>query len=113
RVISSEAYNDSQCFRRSLPLESASSASRVRCALREALRLGPLQQIFGTATAQMLAAVPDHHLYIDVAGAIRDQEARKVGKLAMFADAAKRIALRPSFVAAFGAKLARCAFRRK
>src|SRR5947209_7033307 len=54
--------------------ESASSAFRARRALRFPLLLGPLQEVFSTGTAQMRAAVHDHHLAIDVAAAIRDQE---------------------------------------
>ena len=60
------------------------------------LRVGPLQQILGAGAAQMRAAILHHHLAIDVAGGIGNQETRQIGKFAMFADAAERISARPS-----------------
>ena len=54
----------------------------------------------------MRAAILHHHLAIDVAGGIGNQETREIGKLAMFADAAERIFRSPSVVAALGPKLA-------
>ena len=50
------------------------------------LRVAPLQQILGAGPAQMRAAVLHHHLAIDVAGLIGNQEAGEVGELAVFAD---------------------------
>ena len=61
----------------------------------------------------MRAAVLHHHLAIDVAGGIRNQETREIGKFAMFADAAERISRGPVIVTALGAKLAGCARGRK
>ena len=55
------------------------------------LRVGPLQQILGAGTAQMRATVLHHHLAIDIAAGIGNQEARKIGQLAMLADPAERI----------------------
>src|SRR3990170_625894 len=89
------------------------SALRPRRALLLPLRVGPLQQILGAGTAQMRAAVLHHHLAIDVAGAVRNQETREIGKLAMFADTAERVFRRPSVVTALGPKLARRARRRE
>src|SRR4051812_42742642 len=71
------------------------------------LRVGPLQQVLGAGTAQMRAAVLHHHFAVDVAGLVGNQEARQIGKFAVFAGAAERIAMRPAFVAALGAELAR------
>lgn len=56
------------------------------------LVVGPLQQILGPGRAQMRPAILHHHLAIDIAGPIRDQEAREIGKLAMLAGTAERIA---------------------
>jgi len=39
----------------------------------------------------MRAAILHHHLAVDVAGAVRNQETREIGQLAMFADTAERI----------------------
>ena len=61
----------------------------------------------------MRATVLHHHLAIDVAGEIGNEKARKIGKLAMLADAAQRISQRPVFVTAFGPELAGCARGRK
>jgi hypothetical protein len=55
----------------------------------------------------MRAAVLHHHLAVDVARGIGNQEARKIGKLATFADAAKRISRCPVLVRALGTKLRR------
>src|ERR1700694_264285 len=55
------------------------------------LRIRPCQEILGAGTAQMRAAVLHHHLAIDVASGIRNQEARQIGKLTMPAAAAERI----------------------
>ena len=85
----------------------------ARGALRFPLRVGPLQQVLGARTAQMRAAILHHHLAIDVAGGIRNQETRKIGQFAMFAGAAERIARGPSLLAAFGPQLARSAFGRE
>ena len=78
------------------------SALRPRVALLLPLRVGPLQQILGAGTAQMRAAVLHHHLTVEVAGPVRNQETREIGEFAMFADAAERIFRRPPFVAALG-----------
>ena len=51
----------------------------------------------------MRAAVLHHHLAIDVAGGIGNQETRQIRKLVMFADTAERISQSPAFVAALGA----------
>src|SRR6267378_4783768 len=77
------------------------------------LRVAPLQQILGAGPAQMRAAVLHHHLAIDVAGRIGNQETCKICKLAVFADATERISGGPAFVAAFWPKLARRARGRK
>ena len=69
-----------------------------------------MQEILGAGTAQVRAAVLHHHLAIDVAGGIGNQETCEIGKLAMLADAAERIFRRPSFVAALGPKLTGRAF---
>src|SRR3954468_23607823 len=53
----------------------------------------------------MSATILHHHLAIDVAAGIRNQKTRKIGKLAMFADPAKRIPRCPVVVAAFGPEL--------
>src|SRR5437660_1772470 len=84
-----------------------------RRALLFPLRVGPLQQILGPRRTQMRAAILHYHLAIDVAGLVRNQEAREVRKLAMLAGTAERIARGPALVAALGAKLARRARRGK
>ena len=61
----------------------------------------------------MRAAVLHHHLAIDVAGGIRNQETRQITELAMFAGAAERIPRGPITVTAFRAKLTGCAGGRK
>src|ERR1700733_15392990 len=94
----------------SLPLRRIPGA---RGALRFPLRVGPLQQVLGARTAQMRAAILHHHLAIDVAGGIRNQETREIGQFAMFAGAAERIARGPSLFAAFGPQLAGGALGRK
>jgi len=87
------------CFGRALTFGA-------RRALLLPLRVGPLQQILRAGAAKMRATILHHHFTIDVAGAVRDQEAREVGKFRVFAGAAERIARRPALVAAFGAQLA-------
>jgi hypothetical protein len=87
--------------------QASISALRPALALLLPLRIGPLQQILGAGTAQMRAAILHYHLTIDVAGLIGNQKARQIGKFAMLAGAAERIALRPAFIAPFGAELAR------
>ena len=57
----------------------------------------------------MRATVLHYHLTIDVAGLIGDQEACEIGELAMLSGATERIAMRPAFVAPFGAGAAVCA----
>src|ERR1700692_1992443 len=89
------------------------SAFSAALALFLPLRVGPLQQILGAGTAQMRAAVLHHHLAIDIAGLIGDQETGEVGEFAMLAGAAERIAVRPTLVAALGPKLSRSARGRK
>ena len=89
------------------------SASGAAFALLLPLRIGPLQQILRAGTAQMRAAVLHHHLAVDVAGLIGNQEAGEIGELAMLAGAAERIAMRPAFIAALGPELARSARGRK
>src|SRR6266566_748267 len=89
------------------------SAFRAFRALFLPLRGAPLQEILGARAAQMGAAVLHHHLAVDVAGGIGNQETREIGKLTVFADTNERIFRRPSFVAALGPKLARCAGGRK
>ena len=61
----------------------------------------------------MRAAVLHHHLAVDVAGLIGDQETREIGQLAMLAAAAERIAGRPAFIAALGPELTGRAGSRK
>src|SRR5438876_8381975 len=82
------------------------SAPGTRRPLFLPLRLGPLQQILGAGTSQMRAAVLHHHLAIDVAGLIRNQETREIGEFAVLTDTTKRILGRPALVAAFGPELA-------
>jgi hypothetical protein len=53
-----------------------------------------LQKVLGARRAQMRAAVLHDHLPIDVGGRIRNQEAREIGELAMFADTPEWIARR-------------------
>src|ERR1700692_5065804 len=77
------------------------------------LRVGPFQQTLGAGTAQRGASVLHHHLAIDIAGLIGDQETGEVGESAMLAGAAERIAVRPALVAAFGAELSGSARGRK
>src|SRR3954447_11296283 len=55
----------------------------------------------------MRATVDHHHLAVDVAGTVGDQEAGEVGKLAVLAGASHRVARGPPFVATRGAELAR------
>src|SRR4051794_39504510 len=82
---------------------------RPRRPLLLPLRVGPFQKILCPRTAQMRAAILHHHFAIDVAGGIRNQETREIGKLALFADSAERIFRCPAFIAALGPKLAGCA----
>jgi hypothetical protein len=53
-------------------------------------RVGPMQQVLGAGTAQMSATVLHDHLAIDVARALRDQEACEIGKFPMFPAPAER-----------------------
>jgi hypothetical protein len=46
-----------------------------------------MQQVLGAGAAQMRAAVLHHHLAVDVAGPLGNQETREIGEFAMFADA--------------------------
>src|SRR5882757_2997135 len=77
------------------PQPPRASSLGARGALLLPLFVGPVQQVLGAGTAQMRAAIHDHHLAIDVAGLVGNQEARKVGEFGMLAGAAERIALRP------------------
>ena len=61
----------------------------------------------------MRAAILDDHLAIDVAGLIRDQEAREIGQFGMLAGTSERIARGPVLIAPFGAKLPGGALCRK
>src|SRR5438034_9777211 len=72
-------------------LRDSSRAFRSRRPLLLPLRIAPLQEILRARAAQMRAAVHHHHLAIDVTRPIRDQEACKISKLAVFARAAQRI----------------------
>src|SRR4029077_12489759 len=96
------------------PTAVSTAASRVACsapgaalALLRPLRIGPLQQVLGAGAAQMRAAILHHHLAIDVAGLVGNQEARQIGEFAVFAGATERIAVRPAFIAALGTELPR------
>src|SRR5262245_4294071 len=77
------------------------------------LRVGPLQQILGSGTAQMRAAVLYHHLAINVRAGVRNQEAREIRQLPMLPDTPKRVARGPVLVAPAGSKLAGGAGGRK
>src|ERR1700759_1791358 len=95
------------------PAASVMLTLGARGALLVPLRVGPLQQVLCSGTAQVCAAVLHHHLAIDVGGRIRNQETREISKLAVFPGAAERIARRPALIAALGGQLAGSAFGRK
>src|SRR6202453_2591045 len=89
------------------------SGLRSRGSLLFPLRVAPMQQVLGAGTAQMRAAILHHHLAVDVAGAVGNQETGEIRELAMFADTSQWISRCRPFVAALGVKLARCARGRK
>src|SRR5258708_2308247 len=63
------------------PRAADSLALRSRRPLLFPLRVAPLQQVLGAGPAQMRAAVLHHHLAIDVAGRIGNQEPSNISSL--------------------------------